>query len=149
MVAIPKDSKRYLVQSPPDGFDPTSEHIQIFDNYIAEEGLHLRKSRDPHTDERWCFLMRTINGDEQESLPISLSEYPHFQLFRERELRFNRYLIDRRVYDLFLGALRGIVICYSIAEPPLQVKEITNDPFYSGPNLQTLSVEDIQKRLGQ
>ena len=94
--------------------------------------------------------MRSVNGIEISQYSLSLSEYPHFQGLRERELRFNRYQINELVYDLFLGALRGIVICYSNGEKPaLVVKEITDDPYYSGPNLQVIEVSDIQKRLGQ
>ena len=120
----------FLFQELPAPLTRASEHLQFFDNYIAETRLRLRTIRAPQTKEWSYVLEQRFAPDDADparwlvaEIYLNEAEHAAFARFEGREirrnervesseLRFNRYFFDwqgkRLELDLFLNPLWGL-----------------------------------------
>lgn len=164
--------RTFLIERLPEPLTPASSHLQIFDNYIENTRLRLRKIRDPYSSS-WIRILQqrfTVEEDKFSSARISElhlddAEYSVFERLEGREIRKNRYFHEfdlvSFIFDVYLGSLWGLKIAKvdfetlelrnEFTPPPFAVFEITNDPFFEGDILVGKSFNDIQnevERLG-
>lgn len=155
----------FLIQELPEPLTRASQHLQIFDNYIENTRLRLRRVRVPHTKEQSWMLEHRFPANENNRGVWKISEmflledeYQIFEQFEGREIRKNRYfyeLDDKQIaIDLYLGGLWGLVTAKAEFEnedemlhfeaPSFAIHEITNDSFFAGENLVGKTFADIQ-----
>ena len=155
----------FLINALPEPLTRADRHLQIFDNYIENTRLRMRRVRVPHTREQTWMLEHRFPADENNLAVWKLAEvflredeYRIFEQFEGREIRKNRYfyeLDDKRIsIDVFLGGLWGLNIARVSFEteqemehfeaPPFAVFEVTNDKFFSGENLVGKDFNDVR-----
>ncbi|HEX8747516.1 MAG TPA: hypothetical protein VF717_09975 [Pyrinomonadaceae bacterium] len=160
--------RRFLLRSYPPELEPAHYHTQIFDNYITNTRLRLRKVREPYKRE-WTFKLAQKFAPDPEDLSrtwitniyLTQDEYEMFAHLEGNEIRKNRYPYERdgRKFsvDVFLGALHGLVLAETEFEsdeeldgfqmPSFAVMEVTNDPMFTGGRLVELTAEQIREEL--
>jgi CYTH domain-containing protein len=160
--------RRLLLRSLPEGLEPKHYHTQIFDNYITNTRLRLRKVREPYKRE-WTFKLTQKFAPDAEDLShtfitniyLTQAEYEMFAVFEGNEIRKNRYPFEHegRKYsvDVFLGALQGLILCETefasdeeMADfrlPAFAVMDVTNDPMFAGGSLVELTADRIREEL--
>ncbi len=160
--------RKFVVSCLPNGRKPADSHLQIFDNYIGETNLRLRKIRNPEND-GYEFSLDKIEQDAGNysrfisKIGLTQEEYEKFSGFRGRETRKNRYFVDEEVknvfVDVFLGPLWGLKIAtYGFSSESeassfkLQdtfVAEVSSNEFYFGKNIVDSSFESIREELNK
>lgn len=162
--------RRFLVSGLPESITPASSHLQIFDNYIGNTRIRLRKIRVPET-KSWTRVLEQIFPVEKDNFAklkisqmfLTEAEYKKFEVFKGREVRKNRYFCELNEhlfeFDIFLGDLWGLNIAGVYFETELEMKnfkvpefsvlEITNNKFFDGVNLVDKSFADIQTKLSE
>jgi CYTH domain-containing protein len=158
----------FLIRDLPEPLTRADPHLQIFDNYIENTRLRLRRVRIPHTREQTWQMEHRFPAAENNLAVWKIAEvflhedeYAVFERFEGREIRKNRYfyeLDDKKILiDVFLGALWGLNLALVTSEteeemeyfeaPPFAVLEVTNDKFFSGENLIGKNFEDVQAEI--
>lgn len=158
----------FLIRDLPETLTRASQHLQIFDNYIENTRLRLRRVRVPHTKEQSWTLEHRFPVDENDrgcwkisEMFLHENEYQIFERFEGREIRKNRYffeLDDKQIaIDLYLGELWGLVTAKAGFEteaemkhfeaPVFAIHEITNDAFFSGENLVGKKFSDVREEF--
>ncbi len=106
--------RRFLLRELPPGLRPHDPHVQIFDNYVTDTRLRLRKMRAPAAREWTWKLTQKFAPDAGDlsrtlitNIYLSQYEYEVLSVFEGNEVRKNRYPYEHegRAYsiDLFLG----------------------------------------------
>ncbi len=162
--------RRFLVEGLPESITPANSHLQIFDNYIENTRIRLRKIRVPET-KSWTRVLEQIFPVEKDIFaklkisPMFLTEveYKKFEVFKGREIRKNRYFCEinkrRLEFDIYLGELWGLNIAQVYFEteeemknfkvPEFSVLEITDNTFFVGGNLVDKTFENIQVEINK
>jgi CYTH domain-containing protein len=160
--------RRFLLREYPPGLEPAHFHTQIFDNYITNTRLRLRKIREPYKRE-WIFKLTQKFAPAVEdfsrtfitNLYLTQAEYEMFQIFEGNEIRKNRYPYEHEgrkfSVDVFLGALHGLILAeteFNTDEemdnfqlPSFAVMEVTNDLMFTGGRLVELTAGEIREEL--
>jgi CYTH domain-containing protein len=139
---------------------------RIEDRYVDGTRLRLRAMTDSVTGARELKFCKKYGGDDPASAPIVniyLTEAEHAALavLPGRTITKRRYRLAHggRGFgvDVFEGELAGLVLCEAEADsraavmaltfPPWAGGEVTDDPFFTGGNLCTLSAADLAARL--
>ncbi|HEX8707251.1 MAG TPA: hypothetical protein VF723_03230 [Pyrinomonadaceae bacterium] len=162
--------RRFLLRELPEGLTRAGQHVQIWDNYITNTRLRLRKIRVPETKQYSWKLTQKFAPEVPDfsrtiitNLYLSPAEYEVLSIFEGNEIRKNRYPYEyegrRFSIDVFLGALWGLVLAETSFEtdeemerfepPPFASKEVTNDELFTGGCLVHLSLEEVRRELGQ
>jgi CYTH domain-containing protein len=158
----------FLIEKLPEPLTPASSHLQLFDNYLENTRLRLRKTRDPYS-RTWTYVLQqqifSVDGETSGSklaeIHLNDPEYEVLQPFEGREIRKNRYFhefdLAMFTFDIFLGPLFGLNTARvdfdtreSLEEfipPPFGIIEVTADPFFRGPSLVDKRFEDIRKHV--
>ena len=160
--------RQFLIEGLPEPLTPASSHIQLFDNYIENTRLRLRKVRDPYTKAWTRILQQQFSVSDNQyavskraEIYLNDAEYGVFERFEGREIRKNRYFheFDRMpfVFDIYLGDLWGLNTARvnfetsdqveAFIPPPFAVFEITNDPFFWGQTLVSKTFSEIQSEV--
>ena len=160
--------RAFLVSGLPEPMSPADSHLQVFDNYIENTRIRLRKIRLPETKQWTRVLEQRYSVEEGKFAKMKMSqmflnetEYKVLETFKGRETRKNRYFYEfegkQFEIDIFLGKLWGLNIAkvYFEAEEEMEsfeaskfaVLEVTNDSFFLGENLVDKSFVDVQERL--
>ena len=160
--------RRYLLRELPPGLDARAPHTQIFDNYITDTRLRLRKVRDPLKREWTWKLTQKFAPDPQgfartivTSIYLTQYEYETLAVFEGNEIRKNRYPYEHegRAYaiDVFLGALWGLVLAETdfatdeelraFTPPPFAVLEVTDDELFTGGRLVHLTIDELRAEM--
>ncbi len=161
--------RRYLLRELPEGLELRHEHAQITDNYLTGTRLRLRKSRWVPTNEWTLKLTQKYTPAPPDftrtlitSIYLNEYEYEVLSVFEANELRKNRYPYEHagRKYslDVFLGALRGLILAETDFEtdeeldaftqpPPFALREVSRDETFTGASLVHLSADDIRAEL--
>jgi CYTH domain-containing protein len=163
-----KFERRFWMEDFPATVPRNAPHVQIFDNYITNTRLRLRKVRVPETNQRSWFLSQKIHPtpdvlsiSKDISIPLSADEYQVLSVFEGNEVRKNRYAFehDGRTYlfEMYLGLLWGLLMLKVRFEseeemrlfeaPEFASVEISNDQMFSGPRLAELTIGEIRKRF--
>jgi CYTH domain-containing protein len=160
--------RKFLLRELPLPLTRTSEHVQIWDNYITNSRLRLRKIRLPQT-RQWILKLTqkyaAAPGDYSQTLItntyLSAEEYAALAIFEGNEIRKNRYPFEhegrRYVVDVFIGDLLGLILAETNFEtqeemrnfemPPFSVLEVTNDEMFTGARLADLTADDLREYL--
>ncbi|HEY0378051.1 MAG TPA: hypothetical protein VGC87_14130 [Pyrinomonadaceae bacterium] len=160
--------RRFLLRELPEPLTRASEHVQIWDNYITNTRLRLRKVRVPKTKEYVLKLTQKFApaaGDFSRTtitnLYLSPAEYEVLSVFEGNEIRKNRYPFehDGRKYsiDVFLGALWGLILAETDFDtdaeldafplPSFAFKDVTDDELFTGGSLVGLAFDEIRAKL--
>ena len=160
--------RKFLLRELPEPLTRASRHIQIWDNYITNTRLHLRKIRVPETKKYARRLTQRYVPDPEDlsrvvvtDTHLSPEEYEVFSVFLGNEIRKNRYPYEHegRAYsiDVFLGALWGLMLAQTTFEtdeemrafepPPFAFLEVTNDETFTGARLVNLSFDEIRQKM--
>ncbi len=160
--------RRFLLRALPEGLTLADPHVQIFDNYLTGTRLRLRKVREPRTNEWTLKLTQKFAPAPPDfsrtlitNIYLSQYEYEVLSVFEGNELRKNRYPFEHegRAYsiDVFLGALRGLVLAETEFEtdeelraftpPAFAALEVTNDETFTGARLVELTAGDIREEM--
>jgi CYTH domain-containing protein len=160
--------RRFLLRSFPPGLEPTHFHTQIFDNYLTNTRLRLRKIREPYKREwMWKLTQKFAPNPEDFSrtlitnIYLTQAEYELFQIFEGNEIRKNRYPYEHEArkfsVDVFLGRLQGLILAETEFEgdeemdkfqlPSFAVMDVTNDPMFTGGRLVELTADQIREEL--
>jgi CYTH domain-containing protein len=160
--------RRFLLRELPEGLTRASEHVQIWDNYITNTRLRLRKIRVPKTKEYRLKLTQKFAPDSEDfsrttitNIYLSAAEYNVLSVFEGNEIRKNRYPFEyegrKYAIDVFLGALWGLILAETNFEtdeemqaftpPPFAAREVTNDELFTGGSLAYLSFEELRGRF--
>ena len=158
----------YLIDHLPEPLTTASSHLQIFDNYLPNTRLRLRKMRNPHTGEWTRILQQRFPVAEGEygvnklaEIYLNECEYAVFEQFEGREVRKNRYFHEYDnmsvVFDVYLGPPMGLTTAKFVFDdlgkmdafvaPPFASIDITEDPFFLGENLVRVTADDIRAKL--
>ena len=160
--------RRFLLRSLPPELEPAHYHTQIFDNYVTNTRLRLRKVREPYKRE-WTFKLTQKFAPDPEDFSRTLitniyltqAEYEMFAHLEGNEIRKNRYPYEHAgrkfSVDVFLGALHGLILCEIEFEreeemdnfqlPSFAVMDVTNDPMFTGARLVELTTDEIREEL--
>ena len=160
--------RRFLLREYPPELEPAHFHTQIFDNYVTNTRLRLRKVREPYKRE-WTFKLSQKFAPDPEDFSRTLitniyltqAEYEMFAHLEGNEIRKNRYPYEfegrKYVVDVFLGDLHGLILAEiefasdeeleSLTTPSFAVMEVTNDPLFTGGRLVELTADKIREEL--
>jgi CYTH domain-containing protein len=160
--------RRFLLRDLPEPLTRASEHVQIWDNYITNTRLRLRKIRVPKTKEYvWKLTQKYAPSPEDFSrtvitnIYLSPAEYEVLSVFEGNEIRKNRYPFEQegRAYsiDVFLGTLWGLVLAETsfetdeemrdFAPPSFAVMDVTNDEMFTGARLVEITIDDLRAEI--
>ncbi len=160
--------RRFLLRELPPGLALPDDHTQIFDNYITETRLRLRKIRAPKAREWTWKLTQKFALDPEDfsrtlitNIYLSQYEYELLAVFEGNEIRKNRYPYEHegRKYavDVFLGALFGLILAEiefatdeemgAFAQPSFAFLDVTNDEMFTGGRLVHLTSDEISAEL--
>jgi CYTH domain-containing protein len=145
-----------------------SRHTQIWDNYVTNTRLRLRKVRVPETKQyTWKLTQKFAPAPPDFSRTVITNiyltqyEYEVFAVFEGNEIRKNRYPFEHegRTFsiDVFLGALWGLILAETsfetdeemdaFAMPPFAVMDVTRDEMFTGARLVELTTDSIRAEL--
>jgi Uncharacterized protein conserved in bacteria len=166
--ALVERERRFLLRELPEGLTAASEHVQIWDNYITNTRLRLRKIRLPQT-RQWIAKLTQKYAPAPDDFSrtiitntyLSATEYEVFSIFEGNEIRKNRYPFEHEgrkfSIDVFLGELRGLILCETSFEtdeemdnfelPSFALMDVTNDLMFTGARLAFLTAEEIRAHL--
>ena len=160
--------RKFLLRELPEPLTRASRHIQIWDNYITNTRLRLRKIRVPETRKYILKLTQKFAADARDlsrnlitNTYLSPAEYAALAIFEGNEIRKNRYPYEfaGRTYsiDVFLGALWGLMLAETSFEtdeemraftpPPFAFMEVTNDETFTGSSLVDLTFDEIRATI--
>jgi CYTH domain-containing protein len=160
--------RRFLLRELPEPLTRASEHVQIWDNYVTNTRLRLRKIRVPKTKEYVLKLTQKFAPEAGDfshttitNLYLSPAEYEVLSVFEGNEIRKNRYPFehDGRKYsiDVFLGGLWGLILAEtefdtdeemnSFPLPPFAFMDVTNDELFTGGSLVNLTFNELREKL--
>ena len=160
--------RRFLLRSFPPELEPAHYHTQIFDNYITNTRLRLRKIREPYKREWTWKLTQKFAPDPEDfsrtlitNIYLTQAEYEMFQIFEGNEIRKNRYPYEHEgrkfSVDVFLGALHGLVLAETEFDsdeemdnfplPSFAVMDVTNDPLFTGGRLVGLTADELREEI--
>ncbi len=162
--------RRFLLRELPPGLKLIDHHTQIFDNYINNTRLRLRKVRVPAKREWTWKLTQKFAPDPADfsrtlitNIYLTQAEYEVFSVFEADEIRKNRYPYEHegRAYsvDVFLGGLHGLLLAETdfatdeemrdFSPPPFAALDVTNDEMFTGGRLVHLTSDEIRAALLQ
>ena len=160
--------RRFLLRELPPGLTLPDDHTQIFDNYITETRLRLRKVRAPKAREWTWKLTQKFAPDPEDfsrtiitNMYLSQYEYETLAVFEGNEIRKNRYPYEHegRKYsvDVFLGPLFGLILAETefetdeemraFAKPSFAFLDVTADVMFTGGRLVHLTSDEISAEL--
>ncbi|MDM7923973.1 MAG: hypothetical protein QUS14_16890 [Pyrinomonadaceae bacterium] len=155
----------FLVDELPEPLTRASAHLQIFDNYIPNTRLRIRRVRSPENKE-WTVTLQQrfpVTADEPgiwkaADIFLNEAEYAQLKIFEGEEIRKNRYFheFDGRTveFDLYLGELWGLCMAriefasaeeMNSFEPKSFMKfEVTGNEFFFGGSLVDKTMRDVE-----
>jgi CYTH domain-containing protein len=151
--------RRYLLAELPPGLTADSPHTHIIDRYIPGTRLRLRRMEDETGNVIALKLTQKYDpptGTGLETIITNLylneTEFQALACLEGPTLRKRRYpypFAGRNFsIDVFEGALKGLILCEiefdehtdsHLELPPFAVREVTDDPFFTGGHLVTLT----------
>lgn len=160
--------KRFLLAALPDGIGKTFRLIE--DTYFQDTRLRLRRVTNPLGQALELKLTQKFSGQGQQAsersitnLYLNQTEYELFAGLSGHRLRKRRYDYKASSYhytiDVFEGPLAGLMLAeIEFAQneptptlPSFALKDVTDDSFFTGGQLATLSekafLEQFQRRI--
>lgn len=161
---------RYLLNKVPDALLNRPEGWLITDRYIPNTRLRLRRMVSLSGDEQIYKLTQKYRSETQNAyettitnLYLTKAEYDHLETLEARILEKKRYpyMVQNHSLsiDVFEGRHQGLILAEMELENQAEVsesglascglKDVTNDPFFAGGNLATMTDEEFRHGLSQ
>ena len=161
---------RYLLNKIPDDLLDSSQGWLITDRYFPNTRLRLRHMHSLSGDEHIYKLAQKYRSETQNAyetiitnIYLTEAEYNHFEALEARILKKKRYPYSLPSFSLsievFEGRHQGLILAEMEVEqkaevddltlPSFVVKDVTEDPFFTGGNLATMSDEEFKQGLSQ
>ena len=161
---------RYLLNKVPDGLLDNPKGWLITDRYFPHTRLRLRHMKSLSGDENIYKLTQKYRSEAQSSYEttitnvyLSEAEYNHFEALEAKILKKRRYPYRVQNHslsiDVFEGRHQGLILAEMEFEntaevsefvlPSFVLKDVTDDPFFTGGNLVTMMDEEFKQGLSQ
>jgi CYTH domain-containing protein len=161
--------RRYLLRElPADLIEDYSWHI--VDRYISNSRLRLRRMTSPINQTIVLKLSQKYREALQDQTQTTITniylheaEYSCLYKLEAKEIVKKRYKYEHQGYiygmDVFEGSLEGLILVEIEAEtaeelvsvplPSFALKEVTDDPFFTGGFLATMTEKEFQKEFAK
>lgn len=160
--------RRFLLDNLPSGLNTESIHHRIKDNYIPDTRLRLRRVESPSGEVIALKLGQKYRAPHQQAYQSVMTNiYLNADEYRILAQLGGRFVTKRRypyIYsgelfsiDIFEGNLKGLILMeiekptdqeiLSLQVPEFALREVTDDPFFSGWELAKLTKDAFQQRF--
>ncbi len=161
---------RYLLNRVPDGLLDGANGWLITDRYFPNTRLRLRHMQSLSGGEHIYKLTQKYRSETQTAYETTITnvylteaEYNHFEVLEARILRKKRYPYSPPDFslsiDVFEGRHQGLILAEIEVEqkagvnglvlPSFVLKDVTEDPFFTGGTLVTMTDERFRQGLSQ
>jgi CYTH domain-containing protein len=161
---------RYLLNKVPEGLLDNADSWLITDRYFHNSRLRLRHMKSVSRNENIYKLTQKYRAETQNAYETTITniylteaEYNLLESLKAKMLKKKRYPYVIQNYslsiDVFEGRHQGLILAEmeleNIAEadafvlPPFILKDVTEDPFFTGGNLVTMMDEEFKRGLLQ
>ena len=161
---------RYLLNKIPDDLLDTSQGWLITDRYFPNTRLRLRHMQSFVGDENIYKLTQKYHSETQNAYETTITnvylteaEYNLLEALEGKVLKKKRYPYTLPSYsmsiDVFEDRHQGLILAEmerkkkldtdELALPPFVLKDVTEDPFFTGGNLVTMTDEEFRQGLLQ
>jgi CYTH domain-containing protein len=161
---------RYLVNQIPDKLLDNPQGWQITDRYFPDTRLRLRHMQSLSGNNHIYKLTQKYRSEVQSAYEtiitnvyLTEAEYDRFEVLEAKILKKKRYQYSLPNFplslDVFEGRHRGLILAErevekkaDIAElvlPSFILKDVTDDPFFTGGNLVTMTNEEFRQGLSK
>ena len=161
---------RYLLNKIPEDLFDSPNGWLITDRYFPNSRLRLRHMQSLSGDEQIYKLTQKYRSENQTAYETTITnvylteaEYNHFEALEAKVLKKRRYPYSLPNYslsiDVFEGRHQGLILAELELEkkaeadefvlPSFVLKDVTDDPFFTGGNLVTMTEEEFRKGLSQ
>ena len=161
---------RYLLNKIPDDLLDNPQGWLITDRYFPNTRLRLRHMQSLSGNEHIYKLTQKYRSETQNAyetiitnMYLTEAEYNHFEALEAKILKKKRYPYSLPNFslsiDVFEGRHQGLILAEmeveqkagvdELALPSFVIKEVTEDPFFTGGNLVTMTDEEFRQGLLQ
>jgi CYTH domain-containing protein len=161
---------RYWLKEIPDGLLDNPEGWLITDRYFPNTRLRLRHMKSVSGNEQIYKLTQKYRSESQNAyettitnLYLTPSEYNHLAALEATILKKTRYPYALQScslsIDVFEGRHQGLILAEMEFEkkaeadefvwPSFVLKDVTDDPFFTGGHLATMTDEEFRQGLSQ
>jgi CYTH domain-containing protein len=161
---------RYLLNKIPDNLLDNPQGWLITDRYLPNTRLRLRHMQSLSGDEQIYKLTQKYRSETQNAyetiitnMYLTEAEYNHLAVLEAKILKKKRYPYSLPNFslsiDVFEGRHQGLILAEmemekradanELALPSFVIKNVTEDPFFTGGNLMTMTDEEFRQGLLQ
>lgn len=159
---------RYLLNTVPEDLLDDSKGWLITDHYFPNTRLRLRHMKSRNEDiYKLTQKYRTETQNEYETtitnMYLTAAEYDLLESLKATTIQKQRYPFTMQNYslsiDVFEGRHRGLILAemelerkeeaYKIVLPSFVLKDVTDDPFFTGGRLVAMTDEEFKQGLSQ
>jgi CYTH domain-containing protein len=161
---------RYLLKEIPDDLLETTSGWLITDRYFPNTRLRLRHMKSVSRNENIFKLTQKYRSETQNvyettitNMYLTEEEYNHLEPLEAKIIQKKRYPYNVQNHhfsiDIFVGRHQGLILAErefkeesewsEIAVPVFGLKDVTDDPFFTGGNLVMMTDEEFTQGLSQ
>ena len=161
---------RFLLNKIPDDLLNYPKGWRITDRYFPNTRLRLRRMQSLAGDEYIFKLTQKYRSEMQSAYETAITniylteaEYNHFEALEAKILKKKRYPYTLSNFslsiDVFEGRHQGLILAEvevekkadvdKLALPSFIIKDVTEDPFFTGGSLVTMTDEEFRHGLSQ
>ena len=161
---------RYLLNKIPDDLLDNPQGWLITDRYFPHTRLRLRHMQSLSGDEHIYKLTQKYRSETQNAYETTITnvylaqaEYNHFEALEAKILKKKRYPYSLPNFslsiDVFEGRQQGLILAEMELEkraganelvlPSFVLKDVTEDPFFTGGRLVAMTDEEFRQGLSQ
>ena len=162
--------RRYLLEKRPDDLLDDTKGWLITDRYFPNTRLRLRQMKSVAGDETIYKLTQKYRSETQNATETTITnlyltedEYNHLGSLTGQIVRKTRYPLHAQNHDFSIDVFgdrhQGLILAEVEFEGPSElddivfpffaIKEVTDDPFFSGGNLAIMTDEEFRQGLSQ
>ena len=162
--------RRYLLKNFPDDLLETTNGWLIIDRYFPNTRLRLRHMKSVSGKENIYKLTQKYRAETQNAYETTITnlyltedEYNHLASLEGKMIQKKRYPYSVQNHnfsiDVFEGRHQGLILAEmeferpselgEFALPVFALKDVTDDPFFTGGNLVTMTDEEFRQGLSQ
>lgn len=162
--------RRYLLKKLPDDLLETTNGWLITDRYFPNTRLRLRHMKSVSGKENIYKLTQKYRAETQNAYETTITnlylteeEFNHLASLEGKMIKKKRYPYSVQNHnfsiDIFEGRHQGLILAEmefegqsklgEFALPVFALKDVTDDPFFTGGNLVTMTDEEVRQGLSQ
>jgi CYTH domain-containing protein len=162
--------RRYLLKNIPDDLLENTNGWLITDRYFPNTRLRLRQMKSVSGNETIYKLTQKYRSETQNAYETTITnlylteeEYNHLEFLDGKIIKKKRYPYSAQNHnfsiDVFEGRHQGLILAEmefegqselgEFALPLFALKEVTDDPFFTGGNLVTMTEQEFRQGLSQ